>query len=157
MNQLLKNLDIISEKNINIRDGVKMLMPSMEKYDKCVNVLQQHEVTFHTLKKFEGKEVRAIFEGVAEDIPPEEINKEFVEKGYNSRVVATSKNGQGCPIPIILVIVPGSEHRIKMETTICDMEVRFEYHKKKKRIGRYNNFSTIEKEEIPKPPRPPRP
>ncbi|KAG5877912.1 hypothetical protein JTB14_011626 [Gonioctena quinquepunctata] len=42
-------------------------------------------------------------------------------------------------MPIILVIVPGSEIRIKKQTTICDMEVIFEYKRKKKRIGQCYN------------------
>ncbi|KAG5875887.1 hypothetical protein JTB14_000236 [Gonioctena quinquepunctata] len=42
-------------------------------------------------------------------------------------------------MPIILVIVPGSQVQIKNINQICDMEVSFEYQRKKRRIGQCYN------------------
>ncbi|KAG5890988.1 hypothetical protein JTB14_017594 [Gonioctena quinquepunctata] len=41
-------------------------------------------------------------------------------------------------MPNKLVIVPGSQDEIKSGTQLCDMKVRFEYQRKKKRMQCYN-------------------
>ncbi|KAG5898423.1 hypothetical protein JTB14_036507 [Gonioctena quinquepunctata] len=43
-------------------------------------------------------------------------------------------------MPIILAIVPGSQVQIKNIKQSCDMEVTFEYQRKKRRIGQCYNF-----------------
>ncbi|KAG5865875.1 hypothetical protein JTB14_016494 [Gonioctena quinquepunctata] len=71
----LKNLGIKSEKNFNTKDGLKMILQNMEMYDKCTNTSDQHTVQYFTFNKPQNREIRAIFEGNAEDIEPAEITK----------------------------------------------------------------------------------
>ncbi|KAG5865246.1 hypothetical protein JTB14_038009 [Gonioctena quinquepunctata] len=40
INETLKNLGINSEKNFNTRDGIRMILPSMEIYNKCTRPIQ---------------------------------------------------------------------------------------------------------------------
>ncbi|KAG5865254.1 hypothetical protein JTB14_038017 [Gonioctena quinquepunctata] len=67
------------------------------------------------------------------------IEKELKDKGFNPRVVARFKNRNGQNMPIILVIVPGSQDQIKNITQICDIKVKFEFRRKKRRIGQCYN------------------
>ncbi|KAG5870978.1 hypothetical protein JTB14_006705 [Gonioctena quinquepunctata] len=47
-------------------------------------------------------------------------------------------------MPIILVIVPGTQATIKNINQICDMEVHFEHQRKKKRTGQCFNCQKFE-------------
>ncbi|KAG5871929.1 hypothetical protein JTB14_022404 [Gonioctena quinquepunctata] len=135
INETLKNLGIKSIKNYNTRDGIRMMLPNMETYDKCTLTLDQHKVQYHTFKSPQNREIRAIFKGIAEDIDQTMIEKELKDKGFNPRVVPRFKNRNGQNMPIILVIVPGSQDQIKNITQICDIEVRFEFQRKKGESG----------------------
>ncbi|KAG5875118.1 hypothetical protein JTB14_028870 [Gonioctena quinquepunctata] len=46
-------------------------------------------------------------------------------------------------MPIILVIVPGSQAKIKELNQICDMEVRFEHQRRKKESGSATTASVL--------------
>ncbi|KAG5875593.1 hypothetical protein JTB14_031828 [Gonioctena quinquepunctata] len=87
-----------------------MHLAMLEMYDKCADIWEQHKVPFHTYDRRESKEIRAIFNGVAEDIHPDESDKELINEGFTPRVVARFMNREGRPMPIILVIVPGTQY-----------------------------------------------
>ncbi|KAG5865251.1 hypothetical protein JTB14_038014 [Gonioctena quinquepunctata] len=87
--QYLKNHGISSEKNLNTKDGVKMIFSSTEKYDECKKILDK--VQYHTFQKSGNKEIRAIFKGVAEDLDSTSIANELIGRGFNPRIVARFK------------------------------------------------------------------
>ncbi|KAG5877711.1 hypothetical protein JTB14_026704 [Gonioctena quinquepunctata] len=72
-----------------------MILPTMESYNKCTNILEQHKVQYHTFRTPESREIRAIFKGIAENIELATIEEELQDKGFNPRVVARFKNKQG--------------------------------------------------------------
>ncbi|KAG5867374.1 hypothetical protein JTB14_008490 [Gonioctena quinquepunctata] len=139
INETLKNFGIKTVKNFNTRDGIRMILPTMEMYNKCTDILDQQKVQYHTFSTPQNREIRAIFKGVAEDIEPVTIAEELQDKGFDPRIVARFENRNGQNMPNILVIVPGSQAKIKELNQICDMEVRFEHQRRKKRIGQCYN------------------
>ncbi|KAG5863857.1 hypothetical protein JTB14_031610 [Gonioctena quinquepunctata] len=122
INETLKNFGMNSEKNVNTRDGIRMILPSMEIYNKCTSTLDQYKIQYHTFNK-----------------PQSPIAKELQDKGFTARIVARFKNRNGQNMPIILVIVTDDQDKIKNITQICDMEVRFEHQRKTKRLGQCYN------------------
>ncbi|KAG5877058.1 hypothetical protein JTB14_003499 [Gonioctena quinquepunctata] len=116
-----------------------MIIPSMKRYEECTSVMEKQRVQLHTFSKSENKEIQAILKDVAEDIPPVGIAKHLQLKGYHHRVVARFKNQDSHSMHTILVIVPGSENKIKSEKTTCDIEVKFEHQMNRKRIGQCYN------------------
>ncbi|KAG5899264.1 hypothetical protein JTB14_035442 [Gonioctena quinquepunctata] len=116
-----------------------MILPYTEIYNECTYTLDQHKVQYFTFNKSQNREIRAIFEGVAEDIKPADITKELQDKGFSPRIVARFKGRNGQNMPIILVIIPENQNEIKNITQICDMEVRFELQREKKTIGQCYN------------------
>ncbi|KAG5893510.1 hypothetical protein JTB14_031653 [Gonioctena quinquepunctata] len=52
----------------------------MEKYEKCLLVLDQHKVPYHTYNKVEARNSSPIFKGVAEDSAPTKIANELKKK-----------------------------------------------------------------------------
>ncbi|KAG5883877.1 hypothetical protein JTB14_007766 [Gonioctena quinquepunctata] len=143
INETLKNHGIKTVENFNTRDGIRIILPSMDMFNKCTGILDQQKVQYHTFNTPQNREIRAIFKGVAEDIEPVTIAKELQDKGFDPRIVARFKNRNGQNMPIILVIVPGSQAKIKELNQICDMEVRFEHQKRKKRIGQCYNCQRL--------------
>ncbi|KAG5862496.1 hypothetical protein JTB14_036195 [Gonioctena quinquepunctata] len=139
INETLKNYGITSVKNFNTRDGIRMILPSMDSYTKSTNILDQEKVQYHTFRSPQERVIRGIFKGIAEDIETTTIMKDFQDKGFAPRVIARFKNRKGQNMPIILVIVPGSQAMIKDINQICDIEVHFEHQRKKKRIGQCYN------------------
>ncbi|KAG5868861.1 hypothetical protein JTB14_011689 [Gonioctena quinquepunctata] len=137
--QYLEKHGVSSEKNFNTKDGIKMLFSSAEKYDECKSILDKNEIQYHTYKKIENREIRAIFKGVAEEFDTTSITNELIERGFNPRVVARFKNKHGQNMPIILVIVPDTDHKIKGVNQIFEMEVRFEPRRPRKRVGQCYN------------------
>ncbi|KAG5888234.1 hypothetical protein JTB14_014478 [Gonioctena quinquepunctata] len=133
--QYLKKHGVSSEKNFNTKDGLKMLFSSAEKYDVCKSILDKNKIQYHTFKKIENREIRAIFKGVAEELDTTSITNELIGRGFNPRVVARFENKNGQNMPIILVIVPDTDHKIKEVNQICEMEVRFELQRPRKRVG----------------------
>ncbi|KAG5883211.1 hypothetical protein JTB14_032867 [Gonioctena quinquepunctata] len=113
INETLKNLGIESVKNFNTRYGIRMILPTMESHNKCTVILDLHKVQYHTFRTPKNREIRAIFERIAEVIDLATIEKELRDKGFDPRVVARFKNRNGQNMPIILVIVPGSQVQIK--------------------------------------------
>ncbi|KAG5868445.1 hypothetical protein JTB14_032561 [Gonioctena quinquepunctata] len=106
-----------------------MILPTMEMFNKSKDILDEQKIQYHTFKTPTNREIRAIFKDVAEDIEHDVIAKELQDKGFEPRIVARFKNKKGQSMPIILVIVPGSQVKIKELKQICDMEVRFEFQK----------------------------
>ncbi|KAG5875117.1 hypothetical protein JTB14_028869 [Gonioctena quinquepunctata] len=76
MNETLKNLGIKTVKNFNTRDGIRMILPSMDMLNKFTGILDQQKVQYHTFSTPQNRGIRAIFKGVAEDIEPVTIAKE---------------------------------------------------------------------------------
>ncbi|KAG5884055.1 hypothetical protein JTB14_037460 [Gonioctena quinquepunctata] len=138
INETLKNFGITSE-NFNTRDGIRMILPSMDMYTKSTNILDHEKIQYHTFRSPQEREIRAIFKGIAEDIETTTIMKDFQDKGFAPRIVARFKNRKGQNMPIVLVIVPGSQATIKDINQICDMEVHFEHQRRKNRIGQCYN------------------
>ncbi|KAG5890368.1 hypothetical protein JTB14_010869 [Gonioctena quinquepunctata] len=116
-----------------------MIFSDIDKYDKCSTILNQHKVSYHTFNRKEPREIRAIFEGVAVERPAQDIHKELIGKGFHPRVVDRFSKQDGSPMSIILVIVPNSDQEKKKLSTIMDIDVRFEYQRKKKKIGQCYN------------------
>ncbi|KAG5898352.1 hypothetical protein JTB14_034333 [Gonioctena quinquepunctata] len=108
-------------------------------YDECKSILDKNKIQYHTFKKIENREIRAISKGVAEELDTTSITNELIERGFNPRVVARFKNKNGNNMPIILVIVPDTDHKIKEVNQICEMEVRFEPQRPRKRVGQCYN------------------
>ncbi|KAG5884674.1 hypothetical protein JTB14_010593 [Gonioctena quinquepunctata] len=115
-----------------------MEFPSMENYNKCLDILEEKNIQFHTFNTNKSKEIRAIFKGVVETITEDDIAKES-KKGYHPRVVARFKNRNKDPMPMILVIVPANENWITQAKTIFNAEVKFESQRERKRTGQYYN------------------
>ncbi|KAG5890371.1 hypothetical protein JTB14_010872 [Gonioctena quinquepunctata] len=130
----------IQSTNTNLRDEIKMVFPSMENYNKCLNILGGNKIQFHTFNANESKEIRAIFKSVVKTLAEDDIAKELQEKGYHLRIVARFKNRNKDQMPIILVIVPADEDRIKQEKTIYNADVEFELQRKWNSIGQCYNF-----------------
>ncbi|KAG5864401.1 hypothetical protein JTB14_001488 [Gonioctena quinquepunctata] len=107
INETLKSHGIKSYKNFNTRDGVRMILPTMEMFNKSKDILDKQKTQYHTFNTPTNREIRAIFKGVAEDIEPDLIAKELQDKGFDPRIVARFRNKKGQSMPIILVIVPG--------------------------------------------------
>ncbi|KAG5884056.1 hypothetical protein JTB14_037461 [Gonioctena quinquepunctata] len=122
ISETLKNFGIQSVKNYDTRDGIRMILPSMEMYTKSMDILDQEKVQYHTFPSPPEREIRAIFKGVAEDIDINTITKDFHNKGFTPRIVARFKNRKGKNMPIVLVIVPGTQASIKNISQICDIE-----------------------------------
>ncbi|KAG5884189.1 hypothetical protein JTB14_017076 [Gonioctena quinquepunctata] len=68
-----------------------MLFSSIEKYNECKNILDTNKVQYHTFKKIENREIRAIFKGVAEELDPISIANKLTGRGFNPRVVLTTR------------------------------------------------------------------
>ncbi|KAG5875886.1 hypothetical protein JTB14_000235 [Gonioctena quinquepunctata] len=47
INESLKNLGIKSVKNFNTRDGIRMILPPLESYNKCTDILDQQKVIYY--------------------------------------------------------------------------------------------------------------
>ncbi|KAG5891400.1 hypothetical protein JTB14_018457 [Gonioctena quinquepunctata] len=139
ISETLKNFGIQSVKNYNTRDGIRMILPSMEMYTKSMDILDQEKVQYQTFPSPPEREIRAIFKGVTEDIDINTITKDFHNKGFTPRIVARFKNRKGKSMPIVLVIVPGTQATIKNISQICDIEVQFEHQRRKRRIGQCYN------------------
>ncbi|KAG5878546.1 hypothetical protein JTB14_007167 [Gonioctena quinquepunctata] len=54
---------------------------------------------------------------------PDKHSRQLIGRGFNPRVVARFKNRNGQNMPIILVIVPDTDHKIEEVTQIYEMEV----------------------------------
>ncbi|KAG5862827.1 hypothetical protein JTB14_032992 [Gonioctena quinquepunctata] len=91
INETLKNYGITSVKNFNTRDGIRMILPSMDSYTKSTNILDQEKVQYHTFRSPQEREIRAIFKGIAEDIETTTIMKDFQDKGFAPRVIGDLK------------------------------------------------------------------
>ncbi|KAG5897887.1 hypothetical protein JTB14_000767 [Gonioctena quinquepunctata] len=141
--QLLKNTNSSSDKNFNDKDGIKMIFNEMTTFEKCLQTLGQHKIDHFTFNKEKGSEIRAIFEGVAEDFSIEDITNDLKSKGFHPRVVARFKNRDGRPMPIILCIVPDEDQDIKNLKMIMDVNVKFERQRRKVRTSQCYNCQTF--------------
>ncbi|KAG5868858.1 hypothetical protein JTB14_011686 [Gonioctena quinquepunctata] len=139
ISQLFRNSNLKSDKNFNDKDGIKIIFSEMGTYEKCLQTMEQHKIDHSTFKKKSSNEIRAIFEGVAEDFSIEDITNDHKSKGFHQRVVARSKNRDGFPMSLILCIVPESDHAIKNLMIIMDVHVKFEHQRKKSRTGQCYN------------------
>ncbi|KAG5861334.1 hypothetical protein JTB14_025210 [Gonioctena quinquepunctata] len=83
INETLKSHGIRSDKNFNTRDGVRMILPTMEMFNKSKDIIDQQKIQYHTFNTPTNREIRAIFKGVAEDIEPDVIAKELQDKGFD--------------------------------------------------------------------------
>ncbi|KAG5861335.1 hypothetical protein JTB14_025211 [Gonioctena quinquepunctata] len=154
--QLLKNLNLKSDKNFNDHDGIKVFYNNMETYKKCLEQLEHHKIEYFTFKTNTGKEMRAIFKGVTEDFSIDDITKDLRSKGFHPRVVARFQNRDKTPMSMILCIVPASDLAITKITSIMDVQVKFEHQRKQARTGQCYNCQKkeITLEDPLDPPRP---
>ncbi|KAG5878670.1 hypothetical protein JTB14_028266 [Gonioctena quinquepunctata] len=106
---------------------------------QLITIFEQRKISYHTYNKSNNREIRAIFKSVAEELDPTEIAEELEAKGYHPRVVARFKYKDKKPMPIILVIVPSYKTGIKDITSISEMQVSFEYQRRRKRLGQCYN------------------
>ncbi|KAG5879701.1 hypothetical protein JTB14_006486 [Gonioctena quinquepunctata] len=137
--QLLKNLDLESDKNFNDQDGIKVFYNDMETYKKCLEQLEQHKIEYFTHKTNTEKEIRAIFKGVAEEFSIDDITKDLRSKGFHPRVVARFQKQDKTSMSMILCIVPESDQEITKITSIMDVQVKFEHQRKRARTGQCYN------------------
>ncbi|KAG5868863.1 hypothetical protein JTB14_011691 [Gonioctena quinquepunctata] len=92
ISQLLRNSNLKSDKDSNDKDGIEMTFSEMGTYEKCLQTLGHHKIDHFTFNKKSGNEIRAIFEGVAEDFAIEDITNDLKSKGFHPIVVARFKN-----------------------------------------------------------------
>ncbi|KAG5863867.1 hypothetical protein JTB14_031620 [Gonioctena quinquepunctata] len=137
--QLLKNLNLKSDKNFNDHDGIKVFYNNMETYQKCLEQLEHHKIEYFTFKTNTEKEIRAIFKGVTEDFSIDDITKDLRSKGFHPRVLARFQNRDKTPMSMILCIVPASDQAITEITSIMDVQVKFEHQRKRARTGQCYN------------------
>ncbi|KAG5875565.1 hypothetical protein JTB14_016935 [Gonioctena quinquepunctata] len=87
------------------------------------HVRYEQSLVSHFQKDRKPRDSRHIQRRRREELDPISIADELIERGFNPRVVARFKNRNGQNMPIILVTVPDTDHKIKEVTQICEMEV----------------------------------
>lgn len=122
----LKKNKISYERAKSTEEGIKIHPTTADDYRKIIKHLDEKKYPYHTFQLPQDKHLHVVIRGIPTSYTPEEVKEELEHQNYHPQAVFRMTKRDKQPIPLILTLIPKTEHHIFQITNIFGLSVRME-------------------------------